>query len=63
MLEYHLYIIYGDGVPLNIGEIGPGIESIELDIDISGVSELKIFYWSGGTSVTYSAIADFNVQK
>ena len=56
--------IYGDGVILFSGNMEPGIEPISLNIDISGVSELKIDFESGGTGEeTHSGIADFTVQK
>lgn len=55
--------IYGDGKLLYSGVMKPGLEPIELNIDISGVSELKIVYWGGGTTGSYSGIANFNVQK
>ena len=55
--------IYGDGKLLYSGVMKPGLEPIELNIDISGVSDLKIVYWGGGTTGSYSGIANFSVQK
>lgn len=40
-----------------------GIEPKNIDLDISGVTELKIYYFGGGSDGSYSGIADFNVQK
>lgn len=55
--------IYGDGKLLYSGEMKVGIEPKNIDLDISGVTELKIYYFGGGSDGSYSGIADFNVQK
>jgi len=55
--------IYGDGELLYSGKMGAGIEPIYLNLNISGVSELKICFDGNGYNGPYSGIADFNVQK
>ena len=55
--------IYGDGKLLYSGEMKVGIEPKNIDLNISGVTELKIYYFGGGSDGSYSGIADFNVQK
>lgn len=55
--------IYGDGKLLYSGEIKAGVEPKNIDLNISGVTELKIYYFGGGSDGSYSGIADFNVQK
>ena len=55
--------IHGDGKLLYSGEMKVGIEPKNINLDISGVTELKIYYFGGGSDGSYSGIADFNVQK
>lgn len=55
--------IYGDGKLLYSGEMGPGIEPININLDISNVNELKIDYYAGEQDGPYSGIENFCVQK
>ncbi len=55
--------IYGDGILVYSGAMKAGVEPQNIDLNISGVTELKIFYFGGGSNGSYSGIADFNVQK
>lgn len=55
--------IYGDGRLLYAGEMKFDAAPVELDVDISGVTELTIDYLGGGSDGSYSGVADFAVQK
>jgi len=55
--------IYGDGKLLYAGEMQFDSAPVELDVDISGVTELTVDYLGGGSDGSYSGIADFAVQK
>ena len=55
--------IYGDNKVLYSGNMQAGYEPKEIDIDISGVSELKIHYFVGVSDGSYSGIPDFNLHK
>lgn len=55
--------IYGDGKLLYAGEMQFDSAPVELNVDISGVTELTIDYLGGGSDGSYSGVADFAVQK
>ena len=55
--------ISADGKVIFSGKMAVGVEPVLLDLDISGVTELTIYYFGGGSDGSYSGIADFNVQK
>ena len=57
--------IYGDGVLLYSGEMTRGVEPVNLNLNVSGVSELKISWALGvsGYENDYCGIADFNLKR
>jgi hypothetical protein len=54
--------IYGDGKALYTASVTSGVEPIDFSVDISGVLELRIRFYSGsGTQVHGAAISNFGL--